>query len=87
MERMAPANPFDAAPRPSHCPVFANGLNEIIAARRLKTALAAHERAQRPMIDARCPNQQRSRQVPDLSGQLVHERLSSRRLDRSSILV
>ena len=86
MKRIAPPNPLDAAPRAPDRAVLANGLNEIIAARRLKTALAAYQRAQRPLIDSRRPNQQRAGQMPNLSSQAIHERLPPLRRKRWSIL-
>lgn len=53
IERMAAANSPEAAPHAPYGPVFFHSLNEVGAAGRLEAAMAADERTQRPLIDAR----------------------------------
>ena len=66
MKRVTPPNPFHPSPGSTHGPVLAHRSDKIIAARRLKTALLANQRAQCPLINPGCHDQQPPRQMPNL---------------------
>jgi hypothetical protein len=56
MKWMAATYSHESPPRAANGAVFQDGLDEIIAARRLETALPADEWAQRPLITSRRAN-------------------------------
>ena len=57
-KRVAATNAPDAFETAADCPVFLHGSNEVVAARRLKTALAADDGAECPLVDADEENEQ-----------------------------
>lgn len=84
---VASGNPLHPAPCPSNGPILPHSLNEIIAAGRLKPALTAYQRAERPLIDSCGTDEQCGRQMPKLSAETIHDRLPPPRPARSSILL
>src|SRR5947208_149630 len=65
--RMAAANPPYAAQRAGDRPVLPHGLDEVVAARRLKTAMTAEDRAEKNLIEPHQADERQRRQPPQES--------------------
>src|SRR5215212_6897124 len=63
MPRMAAADPADAFPRADNRPVLSHRPDEIAAATRLKSALPAEKRTERPLVNADQDNQHKRQPV------------------------
>lgn len=64
MKRMAPADPFRPAPRSRDHPVLFYGLDVVVTAGWLKSALPPNDWTESPLIDPHQPNRDIRRQKP-----------------------